>query len=271
MSLEDALSDIEELPDKPEIESGFDLESEYRAFSRSLRERQEMCGSIVWMPAQWDAAAKIAWYGRYGYENFFYIVGAYPEHASKLMRVGGARGRCNARLVARAVEEGLYPHAVLLGEDICDQNGPMVSPAFLEEHFAPELEYALEPLLEVGCRPVWHSDGDVRRIVDLLLDAGVQGFQGFQTECGVRLEDLVQKRTRNGDPLVIFGPLSVTNELPVWSVERVEQRVREAVEVCRGRAALAIFTANTVNPDIPLENILAMSRAVGSLTDSPLS
>lgn len=218
------------------------------------------------MPAQWDASAKISWYGRYGYENYFYIVGAHPEHARKLMEVGGARGRCNARLIARAVSEGLYPHAVLLGEDICDQNGPMISPVFMERHFAPQLEYALTPLLEVGCRPVWHSDGDVRRIVELLIAAGVQGFQGFQPECGVRLQDLVEKRTRDGEPLLIFGPLSVTTELPALTPEGVAEKVRLAVETCRGKASLALFTANTINPDIPLANIVAMSRAVGAVT-----
>jgi hypothetical protein len=270
MTLEEALSDIEAMPDKDEIEEDFDFDIEYASFSASLIEGQRLAGEMVWMPAQWDAAAKVSWYGRYGYENYFYVIGAYPDHAEKLMRVGGARGRCNARLLARAVEEGLYPHAVLLGEDICDQNGPMVSPKFLESSFAPQLAYTLEPLLEVGCRPVWHSDGDVRKIIDLLIEVGVQGFQGFQPECGVHLEDLVQKRTREGDPLLIFGPLSVTSELPVMTSAQVEDRVRSAISQCRGQAALVLFTANTINPDIPLPNVVAMSRAVGAITESPM-
>jgi hypothetical protein len=217
---------------------------------------------MVWMPAQWDASAKIAWYGRYGYENFFYIVGAHLEHAVKLLEIGGARGRCQSELVARAVREGLYPHAVLLGEDICDQRGPMLSPSFLEKHFFPQLAYSLEPLLEAGCRPVWHSDGDIRRLIDPLLAAGVQGFQGFQSECGVLIDDMVRLRTRDGDPLLLFGPLSVTTELPVLSPRQIETKVHQAIDACRGKASLVLFTANTINPDVPLENIWAMSRAV---------
>jgi len=265
MSLEDALADIETMPDARETDVQFDFGREYAKFRTELIEGRERCGDMVWMPAQWDAAAKIAWYGRYGYENFFYVVGAHPEHAEKLMRVGGARGRCQSRLVAQAVSEGLYPHAVLLGEDICDQRGPMLSPAFLEKHFFPQLAYSLEPLLEAGCRPVWHSDGDVRRIVDPLLEAGVQGFQGFQSECGVRLEELVKKRTRNRERLLIFGPLSVTTELPQMTPEEVVRSVQSAIEICDGSASLVLFTANTINPDIPLKNVLAMSRAVGAI------
>lgn len=260
-TLEQALAEIEAMPDVAETEASFDFPSEYARFRQDLVERQALCGEMVWMPAQWSGGARISWYGDLGYENFFLVMGAYPEHAAKLMRVGGARGHCIGRLVARAVEEGLYPHAILLGEDICTQRGPMVSPRFMEEHYAPALAHGLEPLLQVGCNPVWHSDGDIRAIMDMLLACGVQGFQGFQPECGLTLEYIIQRRTREGNPLILFGPLAVTTELPRLSPAEVKARAQRAIEVCRGRAYLALFTANTINPDVPLENIRAMYEA----------
>ena len=102
-------------------------------------------------------------------------------------------------------------------------------------------------------------------MIDPLIAAGVRGFQGFQSECGVHLEDIVQKRTRDGEPLLIFGPLSVTTELPVWSPKQVAAAVESAIETCRGKASLVLFTANTINPDIPLDNVFAMSEAVGAI------
>ncbi|MBN1402765.1 MAG: hypothetical protein JXA74_18125 [Anaerolineae bacterium] len=262
LTLEQALAEIEAMPGAAEIEADFDAEAEYAAFRAELLRIQARCGEMVYMPAQWRAGARISWYGDYGYENFFLIMGGYPEHARKLMEVGGAQGYCVGRLVARAVEEGLYPHAILLGEDICTQRGPMVSPAFIARHYAPQLAHGLEPLLRVGCHPIWHSDGDVRPIVDLLLDCGIQGFQGFQPECGLTLEYLVQKRTREGCALILFGPLAVTTELPVLTPAEIRQRVRRAIDYCHGRAHLALFTSNTINPDVPLENILAMHEEV---------
>ena len=137
----------------------------------------------------------------------------------------------------------------------------MISLDFMEKYYAPQLRYGLEPLLEAGCRPVWHCDGDVRGLLDLLIDAGIKGLQGFQPECGMVLEKLVERRTRDGEPLVIFGPLAVTTELPVCTPEQVEAKVCQAIEVCRGNASLVLFTGNTINPDVPLANILAMHRA----------
>ncbi|MFW6189301.1 MAG: hypothetical protein ACOC7T_02620 [Planctomycetota bacterium] len=262
LSLPEALERIEEMPDPEEVERDFDFEAEYAEFRDGLVYWRERCEPMVWMPAQWSGGAKVSWYGDFGYENFFTIVGGYEKHARKLMEVGGARGRCRSRLVARAVGDGLYPKACLLGEDICTQRGPMISPRFMERYYFPHLTYGLEPLLEAGCRPVWHSDGDVRPLMDMLLEAGVRGFQGFQPECGMTLEHVVQKRTADGEPLLVFGPLAVTTELPRMTPERVKRRVHEAEETCRGRASLVLFTANTINPDVPLENIVAMHEAV---------
>jgi uroporphyrinogen-III decarboxylase len=217
---------------------------------------------MVYMPAQWGAGAKLQWYDDYGYENFFIIVAAYPDHAKKLMEMGGATGRIKNRLVAQAVREGLYPHTILLGEDICSQQGPMISPEFLEEFYAPQLKKGLEPLLEVGCKPVWHSDGNIRPLIDMLINCGIQGFQGFQPECGVTLEFILEHRTREGEPLIIFGPLAVTTELPVLSPAEVKERVRRAIRLCEKDARLVLFTSNTINPDIPFENLTAMYEAV---------
>ncbi|NLG27606.1 MAG: hypothetical protein GX557_06820 [Chloroflexi bacterium] len=267
MSIEQALTYIEALPSAAETESSFDLEAEYETFSARLRQNQALCDALgappmVWMPAQWSAEGRVTWYSEFGYEGTFEIVGAYPEHARKMVEVGGARGYNNCRLVARAVREGLYPHAMLFGEDICSQRGPVISPRFLERHYAPQLARNIALLQEAGCRPVWHSDGDVRPLVDMLIACGVQGFQGFQPECGMTLEYITSKRTREGSPLIIFGPLAVTTEMPFLSADEIHRRARAAIEHCRGRASLVMLTGNTINPDIPLDNIRAMYRAV---------
>ncbi|MBD3185079.1 hypothetical protein GF312_22550, partial [Candidatus Poribacteria bacterium] len=262
MTLEQAVADIDAMPSPEKIETDFNLDEVYAEFRQSMLNMQKRCGDMLWMPAQWGAGARVTWYSRYGYQNFFYIVGLYPDRAIKLMEVGGAQGRCQSRVIARAVEEGIYPKAVLLGEDICTQRGPMISPDFMEKYYAPQLEYGLEPLLEAGCRPVWHSDGDVRPMIDFLLKAGIQGFQGFQPECGMVLDELIKLRTRDGEKLLIFGPMAVTTELPVDSPEEITRKVHHAIKICKGKASLVLFTGNTINPDVPLENIKAMYEAV---------
>ena len=100
--------------------------------------------------------------------------------------------------------------------------------------------------------------------MDLLIASGIQGFQGFQSECGVSLEAIVERRTREGKPLLIFGPLSVATEMTKLTPEGIRRKVVEAKAICQGKADLAIFTSNTINPDVPLQNIYAMYEALAN-------
>ncbi len=214
------------------------------------------------MPANWNAGARLSWYGDFGYQSYFELIGLYPKLAEKLIAVGGARGYCQGRLIARAVEEGLYPHAVLLGEDICTQRGPMISLQLIRNHYAPALARGLEPLQRVGCRPVWHSDGDVRPMVDLLIDCGDRGVPGVpagvRDDAGVPGHQARPKRPAAPD----LRPHGGDHRAAVPERCRGERQSPIRGEYSRGRFDLVLFTSNTINPDVPLANIRAMAEAL---------
>lgn len=256
--IEDVANEVDAMPAADSYEGSFDFEGEYQKLKATMDKFTAREQDIVFLPPQWDLGGHVSWYNEFGYENFFLLVGLYPEKARKLLEIGGASGRCRSKVIARAVREGIYPRAVFMGEDICTQRGCMISVDFMEKYYAPTLSYGLEPLKEVGCRPVWHSDGDTRRLVPMLLESGIQGFQGFQPECGVTLEFILQHKPKDGGRLLIFGPISVTTELPVLDESAIRQKVRHAFEVCRNKADIFLFTANTVIPDTPVENVIAM-------------
>jgi hypothetical protein len=256
-TLDSILADINALPEPHEVRASFDEHTAYAQFVAHLKADQVRCGDIMWCPADWDMIPHWLWVHQFGHENALVLPALHPGAHRKLIRVEAERGRQRAALRARAIREGIHPRAILTGEDLCSQRGPMVSPAQLHRDYFPLLEYALEPLLAVGARVVWHCDGDVRPILHDVLACGVAGLQGFQAECGMALEWIVNLRTRRGDPLLIFGPLSVTTTLPFGTPERVRAEVRQAIHLCRDKASLVFFTSNTINPDIPLDNVLA--------------
>lgn len=256
--LDDLVVEVDAMDEPEKYEDKFDFEGEYQKLKEHMAWFKTLEDDMIYMPPQWDLGGHCAWYNEVGYENYFLLVGLYPDKARKLFEIGGAIGRCRSKVIARAVREGIFPKAVFMGEDICTQRGCMISVDFMEKYFAPTLKYGLEPLKEVDCRPVWHSDGDIRALVPMLLDSGVRGFQGFQPECGLTLEWLLQHKPKDGGRLLFFGPMSVTFELPVLDEQGVRAKVREAFETCKDKADIFLFTANTVIPDTPVENIIAM-------------
>jgi hypothetical protein len=261
-TIETVLQEIDALPDPDEVVASFDEEREYSAYIEEVRKRQRQCGDIVWCPADWKLIPHGLWYHEFGYETAMLSLAVHPNQYRKLIEHSARTGLQRARLRARAIREGVMPRAVLTGEDLCSQQGPMVAPEYLRREYFPLLEQTLEPLLQAGAQVVWHCDGAYSRLLDDVLACGVSGLQGFQRECGMELESIVRRRTRTGDPLLIFGPMSVTGTLLHGSTEDVRAEVQWAMDVCRDRASLVFFTSNTINPDIPPDNIRAFWDAV---------
>jgi hypothetical protein len=254
-SVDIMLAEIEKKPDIDEIKAAFDEDYEYAKFAAELKRHQSACADLTWCPAYWDIIPIALWYSTYGYETAFSCLALYPDQYRKLIRTSAETARQKATLLARAVQEGLHPGAVLTGEDICSQRGPMVSPAFLRKEYWPLVEYAWEPLKAGGVKIVWHCDGNVRPLLPEVLACGANGLQGFQRQCGMDLEWIVDLRTRQGDPLLIFGPMEVVTIFRNGSPQDIRQEVKHSMDLCRDKAALVFFTSNTITPDIPLENV----------------
>lgn len=261
-TLDSMLAEIQALPDVDQIRAEFDEEKAYAEYKREFLHWQERMGEVVWCPADWSILPTALWYSTYGYENALTGLAANLDIYRKLILTSAEKGRLRSGLLARAYREGLHPGAVLTGEDICSQQGPMVSPKFLQREYWHLVEYAFEPLYEAGIKVVWHCDGNVRPILADVLAIGAGGLQGFQKECGLDLEWIADLRTRRGDPLLIFGPMQVTSTLPFGTPEDVRGEVRRAMELCRDKASLVFFTSNTITIDTPLENLQAYWRAV---------
>jgi hypothetical protein len=261
-SMDGVLAEIAALPEPEQVRHEFDEDVEYDSFVSEFRAMQQKCGDMVWCPADWRLIPRALRVTRFGYENALTLPLVAPMAHRKYMRVTAEHGRHRAKLHARAIQDGIHPRAILTGEDLCGQQGPMISPEYLHKEYFPLVEYSLEPLVAVGAQLVWHCDGDVRPIIHDVLACGFAGLQGFQTECGVDPEWIVKLRTRRGRRLLIFGSMSVTTTLPFGTQEDVRSEVERMMVLCRDTASLVFLTSNTINPDVPLENVRAFWNAV---------
>ncbi len=266
MEFEEFVQYIKDMPEPEKIEETIekDFDNEYEKLKTSIFEFDKFNTGIVNMPAQWGLGSYAMWYNEFGYENYFMLIGLFPHLAQKLFEISGVKGNFMSRLVVKAVKEEIYPHAVHMGEDLCTQRGSMISIEFLEKYYAPTLKHGLAPLNEVGCRPIWHSDGDIRQIIPMLMDSGIEGFQGFQSECGILLDDILKIRPKSGNKILIMGAISVTSDLINMKPEEVKKKIRADFEKCKNVADFVQFTSSSFGPDIPFENISAMYEEVAS-------
>jgi len=253
---EAVLAYVESLPDPGELPVVFDAQAFYDKTLADMREHQRRFGDIVWMPANWQADGFFMWFETFGYSMFYLALGMYPEPMRRLFEYAAAEAFLRNQVLARLYSEHGLCRLMLMGQDICGQRGPTVSRKFLEWYFELGKE-AVRPLIDGGFKLIWHSDGHVLPIVDLILALGVHGFQGFQWETGTTIEKLARQRSVRGERLLFFSGISISRTLIQGTPDDVRQDIERDIAATDGGKGLFLFTSNTILPDSPIANIRA--------------
>ncbi len=186
-----------------------------------------------------------------GYENLLLDM---MDGEPRLDALLGMIERFNARLVERYVALGAewmgYP------EDLGMQRGPMLSPACFRRCVKPIYERLMAPARAAGCVVHMHSDGDVRELLDDLIDGGVEV---------INLQDLVNGIDWIADRLK--GRVCVDLDVDRQRVtrfgtpEEVDALIRREVETLGSREG-GLMLKHGMYPGIPLANAEALMDAM---------
>jgi uroporphyrinogen decarboxylase len=143
--------------------------------------------------------------------------------------------------------------------DIGMQSGMMISPHSWRKQDKPRWQKLLDT-----CRGInpdlhffFHSDGNIMDVMDDLVDVGFDIINPIQPEC--MNPRLVKQRW--GDRITLHGGISLQRTLPHGSVRDVQREVTELIDHCGLNGGLVIFPSNVLQPDIPVENIIACYHA----------
>lgn len=250
------LADAEALPDgEAELLAGFDAKRTEQEFRDWFRQCRQDWGGMEPIPNFWDLGGHFPLYVQYGYNAFLQACALYPEAVGKIWWARSLHSRERAKVLAPLFRDLDLVPLLFCGEDLCNNSGPMVSPAFLQRHYFPTLRMITEPLVDADVRLVHHCDGDIRPVVRDFLDCGFSGLQGFQYELGVELPEL---RTLHGplnETLLLFTGLSVTRTLPFGTPEDVRAEVDYFLDSTEGGRGMFLFTSNVAGVEIPVGNL----------------
>jgi hypothetical protein len=221
----------------------------------------EFLKPIVWLPGHLCGTVSWMWYNYVGYENYLMAHSLYPEAIERLFAFLGEEGRLRNIAIARAIREHNLIPIVYSGEDICGNDGPLVSPQSLRDIYFPHLKRAVEPLINAGVHWLWHSDGNILPILPELLDCGIDGFQGFEEDKGMDMLKLAETPCRNGKLPYLFGSVNVTTtfyETPA----SVRSEVQRMIDLSRNRGGgTVIMASSSIMENTPVENVMAYFEA----------
>lgn len=144
---------------------------------------------------------------------------------------------------------------IMISGDIAMQEGMMLSPRMWRRYFKPRLSTWLQEVRREGsiCF-MFHSDGDMEAVFGDLVEMGFDVIDPIQPEC----MDVVEIKRSFGDHVCLHGTISCQRTLPYGTPGEVEAEVRQRIACCGRGGGLILSPANTIQPDVPLENILAV-------------
>jgi uroporphyrinogen decarboxylase len=149
------------------------------------------------------------------------------------------------------------------GDDFGTQRGLLLSPARWRKIFAPKIRAMADLAHHYGARLMLHSCGSTRRIWPNLIDAGVDIYDTVQPEAaGMDPRELAAEF---GARIVLHGTISTQHTLPFGTPGDVTREVQARLDIFAEKGGLILAPSHNIQPDTPVENVLAMYRAAGSL------
>ena len=260
-SPEDVVAYVESLPDPATLERDFDFDRRMEETRKHYVDLQDEIGPDIFCLPQCKSA-KFTWFEDFGYQSYMEAFALYPDAIRALMDHSAEQGRLLNTVRAALVNDGVLPPFFFMGQDICANSGPIVSPDTLRKLYFPSLKRSFEPLVEIGAEVIWHSDGYIIPILDDLISSGISGFQGFQEHTGFDVADIAAKRVRDGRKPILMAGLGVDRVLPFGTVEDVKRDVARIIDTAGPGGGLVIGTANTPGPDCKNKNLETLYRYV---------
>jgi len=212
---------------------------------RRLRARFPDRAVTVVGESGWAPAAFL----RGGIEHLFLDLALRPQFAKDLMGIGAAYYAELFRLVVAAGAD-----VIVLGDDYADKTGPMMSPAMFEELILPHDAAVVAAVKRTGAYCIKHSDGDIRKIMDLLVGTGIDGLGPLEDVPGMELDKIHE---RYPGRIATMGNLSV-DLLSRGTVGGVVAATRKLLGEVSAKGPHIVSSGNTISSSVRPENYLAM-------------
>lgn len=174
-----------------------------------------------------------------------------PKVDEVLDRLNDIRLR-QARLLLEADVDVVYD-----GDDVGAQNTMIVSPILWRKFLKPRYKLLSDLIHSKGKYFFFHSDGWIEPIIKDLIEIGVDILNPVQPET----MDPARIRQLCGNRMAFEGTLSIQRTLPFGSVDDVKEEVRRRIREL-GSTGLILGPSHSIQPDTPLENILAIYDVV---------
>ena len=187
-----------------------------------------------------------------GFERFCELIYDEPRLVQALVqRIGETQ-----LAVFRKVVEFDTVGAVWVPDDIAYHSGTMLPPQWLVENVFPFYKTMGDICRQAGKPFIYHSDGDLREMIDTIIDSGFNALHPIEPES----MDIYALRKRVGARLCLLGNIRV-HTLSTARPEAIRELARDRIQNLGHQGAYCVGSSNSIPNYVPLENYQAMLQA----------
>lgn len=157
--------------------------------------------------------------------------------------------------------------AVQINADYCINTGPWLSPAQFREFILPYMQQHVDAFKEEGVYVLKHTDGNTWKLLDMMVDTGIDALHGIQPSVGM---DIKRLKEAVGDRVALFGAVegeTLINGTP----EDVEREVTYCLSYGAAGGGFVLTTSNSVQVGTKYENYMTMLRVAREKGTYPIT
>lgn len=156
---------------------------------------------------------------------------------------------------------GNYIHLTTSGDDFGMQNGPFMSPEMFRDSIVPWYKKRIALTKSISdARYFHHSCGSVYRLLDDIIDMGADILNPIQP--GAFEMEPERLKTTYGNRMVFWGGIDEQNLLSHATPDDVRKETRRVVDILGNGGGYVMAASHNIQPDVPVENVDAMLRAM---------
>jgi len=152
---------------------------------------------------------------------------------------------------------GKQVDVVVAGDDIGAQQGLQISPAHYAKYIKPRHAKYFRQVHDLsGAKLLYHTCGSVVDIIEDLVEIGVDAIHPVQISAAGMDPAILKKKF--GGCMAFWGGVDTQQILPRGNVADVKRAVENCVENMGEGGGYVLGAVHNLQPDVPIENILAM-------------
>jgi hypothetical protein len=191
-------------------------------------------------------------YTEIGLEEFCYFISDDQALFSEILEWNTLRSIQAIGLIPEANK----PFGIFLADDIAFKSGPLLSTTFFENEYFDRLRRIVEACHRRNILVMFHSDGNLFKVLDGLAAAGIDFLNPIEIAAGMDIKEIHRRYPQ----LIMAGGIDASQLLPNGSEREVRDAVKKAVDDADGN--ILVGSSTEIGEAVPLRNFIAMRESL---------